>query len=307
MKPTLLILAAGIGSRYGSMKQTEQFGPSGETITDYSIYDALKAGFGKVVFVISPEMEEEFCTSYVKKFPPGIDIDYVLQSIHTIPEGFHITPERKKPWGTAHAVLMAAPKINEPFAVINADDFYGKNSCHIIADYLTSVRDTNMYEYSMVGFSIRKTLSKYGTVSRGVCEVDENGYLTEIIERVKVKDTPGGIVYIEDDHEVPIKEDTLVSMNLFGFTPSVFPWLEKYFAEFLTANAMNPKAEFFIPIIVDRMIKDGLARMKVLPTDEQWFGVTYKEDRPHVLEMIYQLVKKGSYPPDLWRNYEQRY
>jgi len=306
MKPTLLILAAGIGSRYGSMKQTEQFGPSGETITDYSIFDALRAGFGKVVFVISPAMEEEFVNSYIKKFPAGIKIDYVLQSINTIPQGFSISPERKKPWGTAHAVLMAAPKINEPFAVINADDFYGRNSFKIISDYLKSVEDSSLYEYCMAGFNIRNTLSKYGSVSRGVCKVDENGYLAEIIERVKIIDTPGGIVYIEEDNEVLIREGTLVSMNLFGFTPSVFPWLDKYFTGFLTANAMNPKAEFFIPIIVDRMIKDKLARMKVLPTDEQWVGVTYKEDRPHVLEMINNLIYKGLYPVDLWKSYDAR-
>ncbi len=303
-KPSLLILAAGIGSRYGSMKQTEQFGPSGETITDYSMYDALMSGFGKVVFVISPAMEEEFAASYVKKFPSGIQIDYVLQGIETIPGGFQISPERKKPWGTAHAVLMAAPKIHEPFAVINADDFYGRNSYKIIADYLKNIQDSEVYEYCMVGFGIRKTLSKYGTVSRGVCKVDEKGYLAEIIERTKIIETPGGIVYLEDDEEVPVREDALVSMNLFGFTPSVFEWLEKYFEEFLSANAMNPKSEFFIPIIVDRMIKDGLARMKVLATDEQWFGVTYKDDRPHVLEMINTLVSGGVYPTDLWNNYE---
>jgi len=304
MKPSLLILAAGIGSRYGSMKQTEQFGPSGETITDYSIFDAIRAGFGKVVFVISPAMEEEFVTSYVKKFPAGIQIDYVLQGIHTIPEGFQISADRMKPWGTAHAVLMAAPKINEAFAVINADDFYGRNSFGIIADYLKGIRDSNVYEYCMVGFNIRKTLSKYGSVSRGVCKVDEKEYLSEIVERVKIIDTPGGIVYIENEEEVPVREDSLVSMNLFGFTPSVFQWLEKYFAEFLKENAMNPKSEFFIPIIVDRMIKEGLARMKVLPTDEKWFGVTYKEDRPHVLEMINFLVSGGVYPSDLWKNHE---
>lgn len=305
MKPTLLILAAGIGSRYGSLKQTEQFGPSGETITDYSIYDAVKSGFGKVIFVISPAMEDEFVNSYIKKFPDSIEIDYVLQGINTIPAGFEISPERRKPWGTAHAILMAAPKINEPFAAINADDFYGRGSYKVISDYLQSVKEEGIFEYCMAGYRIRKTLSMFGTVSRGVCEVDEKGFLTGIVERIKIIDTPGGIVYIEGDAEVPLKENAIVSMNFFGFTPSVFAWLEKYFDEFLRQNALKPKAEFFIPSIVDRMIKDGLARMKVLETNEQWFGVTYKEDRPDALKMINSLIADKVYPPDLWGSYEK--
>ena len=305
MKPTLLILAAGIGSRYGSLKQTEQFGPSGETITDYSIYDAVKSGFGKVVFVISPAMEDEFVNSYIKKFPGSINIDYVLQGINTIPSGIEISPERKKPWGTAHAILMAAPKISEPFAAINADDFYGRGSYQLISDYLRSVKETGVFEYCMAGYRIRKTLSAFGTVSRGVCEADKNGFLTEIVERVKIIDTPEGIVYIDGDKEIPLKDNAIVSMNFFGFTPSVFAWLEKYFNEFLQQNAMNPKAEFFIPTIADRMIKGGLARMKVLETSEQWFGVTYKEDRPDVLKMINSLIDNKIYPTDLWGSYEK--
>ncbi len=303
MKPTLLILAAGIGSRYGSMKQTEQFGPSGETITDYSIYDAMKSGFGKVVFVISPAMEEEFNTFYINKFPASVEIDYVLQSIDTIPEGFRISPERKKPWGTAHAVLMAAPKINQPFAVINADDFYGRDSYRLISNYLGRINEKGIFEYCMTGYRIRNTLSRYGTVSRGVCKVDNNGFLAEIVERVKITEKSERIVYIEDETETPLEENTLVSMNLFGLTPSVFNWIEKYFNDFLSINAMNPKAEFFIPLTVDMMIKDGLARMKVLETDEQWFGVTYKEDRPHVMSMLKTLINKGLYPEDLWGSY----
>ena len=282
------------------MKQTEQFGPSGETITDYSIYDAIKSGFGKVVFVISPAMEDEFKTSYVKKFPSSIEIDYVIQSVTTIPQGYQISPERKKPWGTAHAVLMAAPKISEPFAVINADDFYGRGSYTLIAEYLMRTKESGIFEYCMAGYRIRRTLSKYGTVSRGICQVDENGFLTEITERTKIIDTPGGIAYLDEDAEIILPENALVSMNLFGFTPSVFSLLDKYFREFLEKNGIDPKAEFFIPLIVDRAIKDGAARLKVLNTDEQWFGVTYKEDRPHVLENINALVDNGVYPKNIW-------
>ena len=303
MKPSLLILAAGVGSRYGSLKQMEHFGPSGETITDYSIYDAIKSGFGKVIFVISPSMEEEFVNSYIKKFPPEIEIEYVIQGITTIPEGFNITPERKKPWGTAHAILMANSKIHEPFAVINADDFYGRGSFEVLAEYLSTVKEKEIYEYSMVGFPIQKTLSQFGTVSRGVCKIDENDFLAEIIERTKIVDKGREIVYIEDSKEVNVDKDAIVSMNMFGFTPTFFYWLDKYFKEFLSQNAMDTKAEFFITIIVDRMIKNGQARMKVLKTNEQWFGVTYKEDRAHVLNMINSLIHKGIYPTDIWGKY----
>ena len=303
LQPTLLILAAGIGSRYGSMMQTEQFGPSGETITDYSIYDALKSGFGKIVFVISPAMEDEFKTSYIKKFPPQIDVDYVLQSIHTIPSGVEISRERKKPWGTAHAVLMAAPKISEPFGVINADDFYSRGAYKIVADYLSNIKESGLGEYCMAGYRIKRTLSKHGTVSRGVCEADENGFLTSINERTKIIETPSGIVYLDEDSELIIPESSLVSMNFFGFTPSVFPMIEEHFNKFLSENSMEPKSEFFIPLAVDRMIRNGKARMKVLETDEQWFGVTYKEDRPYVLDMINALVEKDVYPDNIWGSY----
>jgi UTP-glucose-1-phosphate uridylyltransferase len=300
IKPTLLILAAGMGSRYGSMKQTEQFGPSGETITDYSIYDALKTGFGQIVFVISPAMEEEFSSSYIKKFPSHVQVDYVIQSVNTIPGGFDISPERKKPWGTAHAVLMAAEKIKEPFAVINADDFYGRGAYQIVADYLIHTKESDVFEYCMAGYRIRRTLSNYGTVSRGICSVDENGFLTEMTERTKIIDTPGGIVYLDEDSEVILPENALVSMNLFGFSPSIFSVLDTYFKDFLRENGMDPKAEFFIPLVADRVIKEKKARIKVLETDEQWFGVTYKEDRPHVLEMINNLVRTGVYPDNIW-------
>jgi dTDP-glucose pyrophosphorylase len=302
VKPTLLILAAGMGSRYGSMKQTEQFGPSGETITDYSIYDSQKAGFGKVVFVISPAMEEEFTTSYIKKFPSNIEIDYVIQSINKIPEGVQVSPERKKPWGTAHAVLMAAEKIDTPFAVINADDFYGRESYQIVAEYLTSTIEENMLELCMAGYPIRNTLSQFGTVSRGVCETDSHGFLMSITERTKIKETAKGIVNLEENgDELLLSSNCLVSMNLFGFTPGIFMHLKEQFNDFIRKYSMDPKSELYIPLIVDQLIQNKKARTRVLKTDSTWFGVTYKEDRPHVLEMINSLVGKGVYPSDLWR------
>ncbi|MFZ5940918.1 MAG: sugar phosphate nucleotidyltransferase [Bacteroidota bacterium] len=302
MKPTLLILAAGMGSRYGSMKQTEQFGPSGETITDYSIYDAVKAGFGKVIFVISPKMEEEFVTSYIRKFPPELEVDYVIQDIKNLPEGYSVPADRVKPWGTAHAVMMAAGKIREPFAVINADDFYGRESYRIMADFLTSLPEGTRNEYGLVGYRLDKTVSKYGTVSRGVCMVDEKGYLTEIVERTKIAVDNDTIYFLEENgNRVVLNPDDSVSMNLFGFLPDIFIHLDRLFRRFLDESGSNPKSEFFIPYAVDILIKSGQSRLSVLQTPETWFGVTYKEDRPHVLEMIGKLIGDNVYPSSLWK------
>lgn len=301
MKPTLLILAAGLGSRYGSMKQTESFGPNGETITDYSIYDAMQAGFGRILFVISPAMEDEFRSSYIKKFPVSFDIDYVTQSVNNVPSGIEISPERKKPWGTAHAVLMAAQKVNEPFAVINADDFYGRSSYQMVAEYLTSAGESEYEEFCMAGYLIEKTLSDHGSVSRGICEVDEHNFLTRITERTKIERKGEEIVFKdEEDKEQPVNEGTLVSMNLFGFTPGIFPHLKRYFDSFIRVNSENPKAEIYLPIVVQNMINEKLARTRVLKTSETWFGVTYREDRPTVLKMISDLVEKKVYPSPLW-------
>ncbi len=300
-KPTLLILAAGMGSRYGSMKQTESFGPSGETITDYSIYDAIRAGFGKVVFVISPKMEEEFVSDYIKKFPSDISIDYAIQSINAVPEGVVISSERIKPWGTAHAVFVAKDKIEGAFAVINADDFYGRAAYSIIGDYLISNTENETGEFCLAGYPVLNTLSDYGSVSRGVCKMNSDGFLTEIHERTKILKKGEKILYTDDkgkDHEIP--SDALVSMNLFGFTAKLFEKLEGYFHEFVRENANNPKAELYLPVVVQRMIDEGIARTKVLRTDEKWFGVTYKEDSPHVLAMIKKLVGEGQYPSNLW-------
>jgi len=301
MKTTLLILAAGMGSRYGGMKQVDQFGPSGETITDYSIYDAIRAGFDRYVFVISPGMEEEFKNDYVKRFPSGLKVDYVIQSIDDLPVGFILPPERVKPWGTAHAVLMAKGNINEPFAVINADDYYGRESYRIMHDFLVRTSEEVPGQYCMVGFELQKTVSQYGSVARGVCRVDEHGFLREIIERTRVYQKDGGIVYELPDGTVNGLDPTeTVSMNLFGFTPDFFRHIDEFFKMFLKENLSNPGAELFIPLVVDHLINSGKARMSVLQTPESWFGVTYREDKPKVSEALQELVDNGIYPETLW-------
>ncbi|MFW5644341.1 MAG: sugar phosphate nucleotidyltransferase [Bacteroidota bacterium] len=305
MKPTLLILAAGLGSRYGGMKQTDNFGPSGETITDYSIFDAIKTGFGQVVFVISPQMEEDFKTSYTKKFPSHLEVKYVIQDIRNIPPGIQVDPRREKPWGTAHAVLMAAPVINGPFAVINADDFYGRGAYKQVADFLT--HPANKEDFCLAGYKVTNTLSEHGTVSRGICETNEDGYLTSIVERTRIKKEGDEVVYLDEEgNSHKVDKNAPVSMNLFGFTPRLFPRLEKYFGEFIDENSMNPKAEIFLPIVVQRMIDENYAQTKVLDVNEKWFGVTYQEDRPKVLKNIESLVENKVYPEDLWGNFEKR-
>ena len=301
MRSTLLILAAGMGSRYGGMKQVDPFGPSGETITDYSIYDALHAGFERFVFVISPKMEEDFKTSYVKKFPSHLEVDYVIQSIDDLPDGFSLPADRVKPWGTAHAVLMAKDAINEPFAVINADDYYGRKSYKIMQHFLALVSKTGVGHYCMVGFELQKTVSEHGSVARGICQVDDQGYLTGITERTKIFLKDGGIVYENEDGLLhPLDPMSTVSMNLFGFTPDFFHHIEENFKGFLKENNDKPKAELYIPYVVDNLIKAGTSKMSVLQTPESWFGVTYQDDKPKVLAAIRKLVDDGTYPESLW-------
>ena len=301
MKPTLLILAAGMGSRYGGMKQTDSFGPSGETITDYSIYDAMQSGFGRVVFVISPRMEEDFRAHYMQKFPSGLKVDYVVQSIEDLPDGTSLPENRVKPWGTAHAVLMAKDTIKEPFAVINADDFYGRESYRIMYDFLSRTAAEIPGQYCMVGFKLEKTVSLHGSVARGICNVNDHGFLTDIVERTKILVVDGSIIYEDEDgSHHPLKADETVSMNLFGFTPDFFQHVEDQFSLFLEENLNNPKAELFIPLVVDRLINKGVARMAVLQTPETWFGVTYQDDKPNVLKMIRSLVNNKTYPIKLW-------
>ncbi|MDX2248295.1 MAG: sugar phosphate nucleotidyltransferase [Bacteroidia bacterium] len=299
MKPTLLILAAGIGSRYGSLKQIDGLGPHGETIIDYSVYDAIRAGFGKVVFVIRKSIEQEFKDSFSGKFSSQIEVDYVLQEIEYVPVGLSYTPERVKPWGTGQAVLVAHDAIKEPFAMINADDFYGKEAFETMANYLVSL-DITQPTFCMVGYKLENTLSEHGFVSRGVCVSDENNYLLTVTERTKIGVSGDHIVYQEGETEVILPGDTIVSMNMFGFTPALFPLAEEYFTSFIRENGFNPKSEFYVPSILSRMINEGRGSVKVLSSDATWFGVTYKEDRPIVVGKIRDLVAKGDYPEKLW-------
>ena len=301
MNTTLLILAAGMGSRYGGMKQVDPFGPSGETITDYSIYDAIKAGFDRFVFVISPKMEDEFRTDYIKKFPTDLQVEYVIQSLDHLPEGYSVPEDRVKPWGTAHAVLMAKDVIEEPFAVINADDFYGRSSYQIMHDFLIRTSEEVPGQYCMVGYELQKTVSEHGSVARGVCQVDDRGFLHGMVERTKIFLRDDKIVYQDEGGQThPLDPMDTVSMNLFGFTPDFFDHIEDNFRRFLELNMGNPKAELYIPYVVDNLIKEGKARMSVLRTSESWFGVTYQEDKPKVLKAIQDLVNSGLYPGSLW-------
>lgn len=299
MKPTLLILAAGMASRYGSMKQVDGFGPNGETIIDYSIYDAIRAGFGKVTFIIREEFLDSFKAIFAPKLEGKIEIDFVFQSYDLSKYGIDKTIERQKPWGTGHAVLEAGNQINEPFCVINADDFYGYEAFQKMAEFLTSeVRDDY---YSLMGYQVDKTLSEHGSVSRGICKVSPEGNLEEINERTKVYEKDGVIVYEDEDgNTTPLHDDARASMNFWGFTPAIFKQAEPMFKRFVEANENNPKAEFFIPLMAEELVKTGEAQFKVIPTASKWFGVTYKEDKPIVQESLSALVENGTYPAKLW-------
>lgn len=300
-KVTLLILAAGMGSRYGSLKQMDGMGPSGEAILDYSVYDAIRAGFDRVVFVIRESFSQEFKEIFnEKRFGGRIKVDYVHQELENLPEGFTVPEGRTKPWGTNHAVMMAKDVIDTPFVVINADDFYGADAFRTIHEYLSSSPAGAVGRYCMVGYLVKNTLSDNGTVSRGVCEKDGDGYLVSITERTKIERRGGRIVYIDDDGEHPLADDTIVSMNMFGYTPDYFKESEEYFKVFLRENIGNLKAEFFMPLMTDILIHSGKARLKVLSSSAEWFGVTYKEDRPEVEAKLGALIEKGEYPRSLW-------
>ena len=300
MKPTLFILAAGMGSRYGGLKQLDGVGPHGETIMDYSIFDAIKSGFGKLVFVIRKSFEKDFREKIVKKYENVIPVEVVFQELDHLPEGIELNPEREKPWGTNHAVMMGKDVINEPFAVINADDFYGADGFQVLADYLIGLRNSENH-YCMVGYRVGNTLSESGTVARGVCETDEQGNLTGVVERTQVMRIDGEVKYKdENDNWITIPENTPVSMNMWGFTPDYFKHSDEYFVEFLNENADNIKAEFFIPLLVNHLIVNGISTVKVLDTTSQWFGVTYADDRPGVVAKLEELVDDGEYPTPLW-------
>jgi choline kinase len=299
MQPTLVILAAGMASRYGSMKQIQSFGPSGETIMDYSIYDAIKAGFGKVVFIIRKDFAENFKNIFEPKLKGRIATDYVYQSLDSFIGNKQVPADRTKPWGTAHAVLCCKDAVKEPFAVINADDFYGRDAFQKAYDFLTTQVNDNTQ--CIIGYELKRTLSENGSVSRGVCEVDANRNLVSISERTKIYRNEQGKITYEDEsglHEV--SEDSKVSMNFWGFDPAIFPITEKLFHDFIDENINNPKAEFFIPIVADKYSKSGMGDIKVIPTSSQWFGVTYKEDAPSVQASIDKLVHSGEYPNNLW-------
>lgn len=287
MKPTLLILAAGMGSRYGGLKQLDQLGPHGETIMDYSVNDAMAAGFGKVVFIIRKHMEEDFKKFILSKYEHKIAVDYVFQELDMLPPGITMNPERVKPYGTGHAVLVAKDAIKEPFAVINADDFYGRDAFMTMGKFLMSQTDLNTCHYAMVGYQLNKTLSEFGTVSRGICETNDRHELTAITEMTKIRRYDDGIKNVTENGEVTLLgETTPVSMNFWGFMPNIFSLMEKMFADFLKENNDNPKSEFFIPLVVNYLISSKTATIQVLESDAEWFGVTYQEDRPSVVEKL---------------------
>ncbi len=303
-KPTLLVLAAGMASRYGSLKQMDGVGPAGEAIIDYSIYDAVRAGFGKVVFVIRSTFAESFKAAFpASRFGGQIEVEFVYQELDKLPEGFTVPAERVKPWGTNHAIMMGAEVINEPFAVINADDFYGRDAFRTMADYLRGVGAEERGNYCMVGYKLANTLSEFGTVSRGECVVDEKGNLCGMTERLGVKRLESGrVVYEDNGKQVEISPEATVSMNMFGFTPDYLTHSQRLFVDFLSKpeTMANLKSEFYIAYAVNDLIDAGLATMKVLTCDSQWFGVTYKEDKPDVEAKIRSLIRQGEYPAKLW-------
>lgn len=302
MKPTLLILAAGIGSRYGGVKQMDRIGPSGESIIDYSIYDAIRAGFGKVVFVINKKIEKDFKEIFEKKLKGKIETEYVLQEVTNVPVDYEIHPDRKKPWGTAHAVLVAKDKINEPFAVINADDFYGAGAYRVLVEFFKSI-DPISNQYAMVAYELGKTLSEHGHVSRGVCTIDNEGFLREVVEHTRIEKVNNSIGYKDENNNWDyLPEKTYVSMNFWGFTPGLFGFLEKGFDQFIRQNAYDPKAEYYIPSVVTELINNMEATVRVLKSSDQWFGVTYKEDKEVTIKKIKELVEQGKYPPNLWNS-----
>lgn len=303
MKPTLLLLAAGMGSRYGGLKQLDGLGPHGETIMDYSIYDAIQAGFGKIVFVIRKDFEEQFREKVLSKYEGHIPAELVFQGIDALPEGFTVPEGREKPWGTNHAVLMAKDVINEPFCVINCDDFYNRDCFKVIGKYLADLPEGAKNDYAMVGFRVGNTLSENGTVSRGVCSTNKEGNLTTVVERTKIERRDGKVQYLDDNGSwVTVDDNTPVSMNVWGFTPDYLDYSEEYFKEFLSdpRNMENKNSEYFIPMMVNKLITDGTATVKVLDTTSTWFGVTYPEDREGVVERIKRLVDEGVYPSKLF-------
>ena len=303
MKPTLLLLAAGMGSRYGGLKQLDGLGPNGETIMDYSIYDAIKAGFGKIVFVIRKDFEQDFREKILSKYEGHIPAELCFQSLDALPQGFSVPQDRVKPWGTNHAVLMAKDVIKEPFCVINCDDFYNRDAFMVIGQFLSSLPQGATNTYAMVGFRVGNTLSENGTVARGICSTNEAGHLTTVVERTEIMRVDGPVCYKDEQGAwVPVDDNTPVSMNMWGFTPDYFEHSEAYFKEFLAdpKNMENLKAEFFIPLMVNKLINEGASTVKVLDTTSKWFGVTYAADREDTVKRIQKLIDEGVYPAKLF-------
>ncbi len=300
MKPTLYILAAGMGSRYGGLKQLDGLGPSGETIMDYSVYDALRAGFGKIVFVIRRDFEEDFRRKVLSKYEGHVPVEVVFQSIDALPEGYAVPEGRTKPWGTNHAVMMGKEVIKEPFAVINADDYYGPESFKLLADFLRSA-EGKKNEYCMIGFKIENTLSENGGVSRGLCHVNEQGYLTDVRECHGIRMKDGVLIQVEDGKEIPFPAGTSVSMNMWGFTPEYFDYSQKALIRFLDEHGSELKSEFYIPTVVNDLITDGTVTLKVIQTPNRWFGVTFAADRDATVARFASLTKQGIYPTPLFK------
>lgn len=303
MKPTLLLLAAGMGSRYGGLKQLDGLGPNGETIMDYSIYDAIKAGFGKIVFVIRKDFEKDFREKILSKYEGHIPVELCFQSLDSLPEGFTCPADRVKPWGTNHAVMMAQNAIKEPFCVINCDDFYNRDAFMVIGKFLSELPEGSKNDYAMVGFRVGNTLSENGTVARGICSKDEKENLTTVVERTEIMRVNGPVSYKDENGKwVAVEDNTPVSMNMWGFTPDYFEHSVAYFKEFLSdpQNMSNLKAEFFIPLMVNKLINEKTATVKVLDTTSKWFGVTYVADRQSVVDKIQSLIDSGVYPNKLF-------
>ncbi len=302
MSPTLLVLAAGMGSRYGGLKQIAPVGPSGETIIDYSIFDAIRAGFGKVVFVIRKEIEADFKEVFLRKLEKHLPTEYVFQELEMLPAGFSVPEGRTKPWGTAHAILTAKQVVNEPFAVINGDDYYGVGAFAAMAAYLNGLTPETQAHFAMVGYHLQKTMSQYGSVSRGVCQTDATGFLQKVVERTKIQFTGDGKVADLQENQPPLylAEDSIVSMNFWGFTPAYFQLTEQLFIRFLQEKGQELKSEFYIPFAVDELIQTQQAKVKVLRSPDQWFGITYSEDRPTVVDSLKALHDRGIYPERLF-------
>ncbi len=301
MKPTLFVLAAGMGSRYGGLKQLDGLGPNGETIMDYSIYDAIRGGFGKLVFVIRKDFEKDFREKIISKYENHIPVEVVFQSTDKLPEGFTCPSDRVKPWGTNHAVLMGKEVIREPFAVINADDFYGRDSFAVIGKFLSELPEGSKKRYCMVGFRVGNTLSESGTVARGICSTDAQGHLTTVVERTEIMRVNGTVSYKDEEGKwIGVADNTPVSMNMWGFTPDYFQYSEDYFVDFLKENIDKPKAEYYIPLMVNKLVNEQVATVKVLDTVSHWFGVTYAADRQGVVDKFQALADSGEYPSPLF-------